>query len=134
MPDLVSLVVTVPMCPPRHVSPNARVHWSVRSSSVSAYREAAGWAAREALGCCAYPFFVGDVEVEVTVRWSRGRRRVDVDNAVAMLKPALDGLTDARVWRDDRQIVSIALRQEHGVGGVGETVIVVRGAGVSCAA
>lgn len=39
------------------------------------------------------------------------RRRRDIDNVLAGLKSALDGLTDTGWWKDDSDIVSISIRR-----------------------
>jgi hypothetical protein len=39
------------------------------------------------------------------------RRRRDIDNVLAGLKSALDGLTDAEWWNDDSDIVGITIRK-----------------------
>ena len=49
----------------------------------------------------------------ISVYWPRKRRRHDLDNALAMTKAATDGLTDAGVFDDDRQIVAIHVSQDR---------------------
>jgi Holliday junction resolvase RusA-like endonuclease len=46
------------------------------------------------------------------VLWPKHRRICDADNALASVKAACDGLTDAGVWQDDRQIVRMSIEQE----------------------
>jgi Holliday junction resolvase RusA-like endonuclease len=85
-----------------------------RSRAVRAQREAAWQAATAAILAQRDParrralpqFPGGRVRVDVLVRrdptWSA--RRLDDDNLIRGLKAALDGLSDAGVWADDRQV------------------------------
>lgn len=57
--------------------------------------------------------FDGPVTVRVCVRWPKPRRMPDVEALATACKPALDGLTDALIWRDDNQIKEICYRQER---------------------
>lgn len=87
--------------PPRELSPNARVHWRVKAAAVARYRKAVAlwamslWSGRPPAD-----------EIDVRITWyhpARGRHP-DPDNCVAMLKPAMDGLQDARVVVNDRRV------------------------------
>ena len=89
--------------PVRDLSPNARVHWRKRAAVVAAFREECGWTA-----VTDYPksSWNGDwplrAPVEATVTFVvPDRRRRDLDNLCAMLKPAWDGLVDAGVLAGD---------------------------------
>lgn len=55
--------------------------------------------------------FAGPVRVRVCVCWPKGRRMPDVDGLGLCCKGAIDGLTDAKIWDDDRQIVEVCYRQ-----------------------
>lgn len=102
--------VTVPMCPPEELNPNARVHWRPYRRASGALRTAAKYAALE--HGRAEPI-TGRVDVLVRVCWPKRRRTLDADNALASCKAALDGLTDAGVWRDDRQMRRVSVEQER---------------------
>lgn len=80
----------------RPLSLNDRDHWRVKAKRTREWREAAGWAAREArIPRCKR------VEVGLTYRPPDNRRR-DADNLTAALKAATDGaLVDAKVVPDD---------------------------------
>lgn len=93
------------------LSPNARVHWAKRHKHGSSARETAGWLAREQRP--ARPFG-GSLAVSVTICWANKRGKLpDADNALSMCKPVIDGLSDAGIWQDDRQIAQLTVRQER---------------------
>lgn len=85
------------------LSPNARVHYLAKHRAATAYRLAAAYHGRsdgrkplQNPVCAVLPLV-------------RTRRRRDLDNALASLKSALDGLTDAGWWADDSDIDSFHL-------------------------
>ena len=95
-----SFTVTIPL-PPAAVSPNARLHWGDRARAVkAARREAWYWFRR---------FLPADwirVPVRIEVEYhcpkaAKGYRPRDIQNAIAALKPAIDGMVDAGVIPDD---------------------------------
>lgn len=93
------------------LSPNARAHWAKRHKHGATARETAGWLAREQRPVRPLS---GPLAVSVTICWAGQRGRLpDADNALAMCKPVLDGLTDAGVWWDDRSIERLTVRQER---------------------
>jgi Holliday junction resolvase RusA-like endonuclease len=53
------------------------------------------------------------------------RRRRDIDNVLAALKAALDGLTDAGWWKDDSDIVGITIRKPLYIPKSGEDRIII---------
>lgn len=86
--------------PPSELSPNARVHWSVKARKAKAYRAAAyllttqaGIAAPEGRAVLSLEFVPPD------------RRARDDDNLVAAFKSARDGIAEA-LGVDDRQFVT----------------------------
>jgi crossover junction endodeoxyribonuclease RusA len=87
--------------PDRALSPNGRVHYMVRHKAVRNYRETARYLGlgqkRLRNPLCAIVPLVAT------------RRRRDLDNVLASLKSALDGLTDAGWWDDDSEIDSFQL-------------------------
>lgn len=90
-----ALVVTLPL-PPKALSPNARVHWSVKARAVAAYRELAEMAARSE-----GPLSMWEgATMQPTFYWPDARARDD-DNAAAALKSARDGIAKAGLVRDD---------------------------------
>ena len=92
--------------PPKQLSPNARVHWREKAKVVARYREDCGWA-----GVAAWrngkPYRdKPPINLQYPVRAAvtfvvPDRRRRDLDNLLAMLKPAWDGLCDAGVLAGD---------------------------------
>ena len=96
------MIVTIPGCPDEGLSPNARLHWRRHAKLKAEARGTAKWAAHDAVPMAQdWPAFDGPVRVRITIGWGKGRKRVDPDNALAMLKYHLDGLTGI-VWADDK--------------------------------
>jgi crossover junction endodeoxyribonuclease RusA len=130
MPDINALeakesrrvTIDIPMAPPREVNPNARVHWRVRARATREFREAAAWATFEAT-------YASDREatldalrehgmvMDAEIRWGRGRKRIDDDNAWASLKAARDGIA-AMLHEDDARMTCGRLTQTRGDGRV----------------
>lgn len=99
--------IIIPMVPDATLNPNARVHWARRAKAVRELRRAAWASAYDARGA----FADQPLAVEACICWPRGRKRLDADNATACIKAALDGLTDAGVWWDDRSIERLTVTQ-----------------------
>lgn len=99
----VALRVIVPDVPDAVLSPNAREHWAKRAKATKALRTAT-WAA--AIRDGSVTPIRGPVRMTACIYWPKHRQRMDADNAAACLKGLIDGLTDARVWLDDRQLVA----------------------------
>ena len=74
---------------------NQRLHWYEKARRTSLIRNAAAWSAKALnLGTCEH--------ISVTLHYATGdERRRDADNLVATMKPAVDGLVDARIVIDD---------------------------------
>jgi hypothetical protein len=136
------LRVFVDMCPPPACSPNARtkvvgydpvtnkpikkgIHWREKAAAVRTFREAAGWSAvqgrMEYLGrdplfdtfVPGDPIFAGPVAITAVIGWGKGRKTMDATNAQAALKAAIDGLQDANIFANDKQVVRLDVRQER---------------------
>lgn len=100
------IVVTVPMCPHPSLSPNSRPHWRTKAKHAKELRQAARFAAVSARNTCGGGVLVGgEIHVRPVIAWSKGRRIMDGDNALASLKACFDGFTDAFLWGDDRHCV-----------------------------
>ena len=107
-----SLTVIVPGTPTRAQSPNGRVHHMARYRANEAMKRNARLAAvsvRNTVG--GGPIFDGPVTVQITIGWERGRQTNDGDNALASCKAAIDGLTAAGIWRDDRDCTFLPVVQ-----------------------
>jgi hypothetical protein len=90
--------------PDAALSPNGRVHYMTRHRAVSRYRELArylgeGQKRLKKPVCAVLPLVAT-------------RRRRDLDNVLASLKSALDGLTDAGWWKDDHDITGFHIVPE----------------------
>lgn len=91
--------IEVPMLTPPELNPNARVHWAERHRAAKAFRQVA-WAMAYNDNPSHNVIFD---KAAISVRFIVPNHRVapDPDNAVAMLKPALDGLVDAKILAGD---------------------------------
>jgi crossover junction endodeoxyribonuclease RusA len=114
-----SVVIDIPMEPPREVSPNARVHWRVKARATRGFREAAAWATLDAVygEGVTDELFRNGVVMDAEIRWGRGRKRIDDDNAWASLKAARDGIA-AVLHEDDARMTCGRLTQTRGDGRV----------------
>lgn len=114
-----TVCVVLPL-PPKELHPNARVHWAKKAKAAREYRRKAYFAAFEVLGGR-----VGDAGLKwqratVQITWyAPSRRRTDPDNALASLKPALDGLSrphgkspGAMIVADDSGFSFLPVRME----------------------
>ena len=99
------MVIVLPL-PPRELSPNARPHYMAKARAVKRYRQTAWLCAlavrpRQPLQTA-----------RVTSRFFfRTCRRRDRDNLLASLKPAFDGIADARVVTNDAGMIHMPVEQ-----------------------
>lgn len=106
--------------PDSGLSPNARLHWSRKARKVKAARTAA-WGAVLELADCRAVTVTGKVGVTVTFCPPDGRRR-DLDNLIASMKAANDGIADA-LGVDDSRFVSTYSMGEVVKGGAVHVVL-----------
>lgn len=113
-----TLTIELPL-PPQELRPNARVHWAKKARKVKEYRNRSKWVALHAIGergdlafgdpdgevVC--PFPIEQPTVRVTML-NKTARKMDQDNLIASMKSAMDGLTDAGVWTDDREVTILS--------------------------
>jgi Holliday junction resolvase RusA-like endonuclease len=100
-----SMVIVLPL-PPRELSPNARPHWAVKARAVRCYREAAYLSA-----LASRPGRPLQAAKVTACFFFRDRRRRDRDNLLASLKPAFDGIADARVVTNDAGLIHMPVEQ-----------------------
>lgn len=97
-------VIVLPW-PDKKLSPNARCHWAQKAKAVKAARLAAGWATR-----AAKVRVVGEGAIGVRITfYPPSKRRYDLDNLLASMKSALDGVADGFGVDDSRFRISMAL-------------------------
>ncbi len=89
--------ITLPW-PPKQLSPNARVHWSVKAKHAKAYRMTCFALCIEA-GITAPEF--GDIHVFVDY-YPPDKRARDQDNMISASKALFDGMADALGVNDKR--------------------------------
>lgn len=98
--------------PAEALSPNARVHWSVRARAAKKARSAA-WALAKAAKLPKPP--EGPIRVTLTFQEPDARRR-DLDGLLTRMKPWLDGIADA-LGVDDHRFEPVLRRGPNVKGG-----------------
>ena len=108
------LTIELPL-PPQEIRPNTRVHWARKAKKVREYRSRSKWAAIHALSereetafansDCSFPIRKPTVRITML---NKTARKMDQDNLIASMKSAMDGLTDAGVWDDDREVTILS--------------------------
>jgi crossover junction endodeoxyribonuclease RusA len=103
-----SITITIPI-PHRALSPNARTHWATKAAKVKAARNVAYWFAAVDSSCQPkrWPNAISTV-----VWYAKTATHPDPDNALAMLKPYFDGMADAGVLANDRNLAHNPIRFE----------------------
>ena len=102
-----AVTITLPL-PHKHLSPNARVHWSTKHSHRKKQRNIAGVIANSSELSRAN---LARAKVQATFYHTQRRNR-DGDNYLAMLKGAFDGIADAGVVANDSGFVHMPVRFE----------------------
>ena len=97
--QLPRVVVTIPLLPPKEVSPNYHGTLRAKMSATKVWREAAYYCARQACPGV-FPNYDKAV-VRVTFQVPSKAYIKDDDNAIASCKPALDGCVLAGIVYDD---------------------------------
>ena len=84
--------------PPKELSPNARCHFHAKAAATKAYREHAYWLAK---ACPLNMPLDGGIGLRFDFHPPDKRRR-DLDNMLASIKGAIDGIADAHEVNDQR--------------------------------
>jgi Holliday junction resolvase RusA-like endonuclease len=101
-------------------SPNAlrRMHWATRAAIAREWRHSAWAAALEARNhycpSVGFPWLRANVKIVIVTKTATRR---DPDNAVASVKPLIDGLVDAGIIADDSftVIADLSIATERGL-------------------
>ncbi len=100
------MIIIVLDLPPKELNPNSRAFWRVKRLAVKSYREHAK--IESMVAARRYNLYDSFREVKIQAAFYRARNvPMDGDNALAMLKPAFDGLQDAGIVTNDRQITHL---------------------------
>lgn len=94
--------VEIPMLPPKACSPNWRGHWAQRYKATKSFRDAVCICALENSHLTRPLYDKAELSITIVIRDCRGYK--DPDNALACLKPAIDGLQDAGIIQNDRNL------------------------------
>lgn len=95
-----TIVVEIPLLPPRQLSPNWRGHWRVRHQASRLMRQSAMMCALNASDCSRPGFEKARLIITIVVP-DRRYIILDTDNTLACLKPAVDGCVDAGIIAGD---------------------------------
>jgi hypothetical protein len=119
-----AITVEIPGCPDAALSQNSRCHWRKRADVVKQTRALARYCGIDARYDYLNSFsdqvvFDGPVRVSAVIGWSKGRKRMDNQNAIACLKSHVDGLQDASIVGDDKQVTEFEIQQGRDPEGVG---------------
>jgi hypothetical protein len=94
-----SVRLEIPMLPRPELNPNARVSPFKRAGATAELRKAAWAIAYNANP--AHEVMFPKAVIKVTLVYKNHQVKPDPDNATAMLKPALDGIVDAKIIPND---------------------------------
>ena len=89
----------IPMLPSPELNPNARVHWVERHRAARDFRKAAWAIAYNANP--AHDVMFEKARLKVTLVYPSYQVTPDPDNLITMLKPALNGIVDAKIIPND---------------------------------
>jgi Holliday junction resolvase RusA-like endonuclease len=103
-----SITITIPI-PHRSLSPNARTHWRAKAVKVKAARRAASVLCVATVG---HGHMLLTNAISTVVWYAKTATHPDPDNALAMLKPYFDGMADAGVLANDRNLAHNPIRFE----------------------
>ena len=98
---MTSITITIPL-PPHAVKPNARSHWRAKATAVKHYRKAAWAAAMGALRGAHPPMWL-KAKYHIAAYFPT-LQRLDPDNLVSSLKAGIDGIADAGIVANDKDL------------------------------
>lgn len=122
------LVVSIPGCPDAALSPNGRRNPFAKARAVKAARTMAMISTHQALMAHRWNWDGPDerspLGVDVVIRWAKGRKTMDHDNAIAACKATLDGVADGLGVNDKRFRIG-TLVQDRDPSGRGEIIVTI---------
>lgn len=125
-PSIQRLTITVPSAPVSGLMPNQeskRGTWHRRAELRREAREIAMYSALNARPQD-WQTITGPVALTIHVAWPKGRRP-DLETVVSASKPFTDGLADAGILADDKQITEIHATHTYGATEPGYTVFTI---------
>lgn len=106
-----SITITIGI-PHKALSPNARCHYMTKAAQVKRARSTARVLAFTPQLKHETNALLWSNAISTVVWYTKTKRRPDADNALAMLKPTFDGLADAGVLANDRNLAHNPIRFE----------------------
>lgn len=105
--------IEIPL-PPPETSPNARSHWRAKAEAIRIYRDHAAGQAIINMRLLGEPDWLPLKQARIRITYFHKTVRFrDPDNILASLKPAIDGLQDAGLLADDRDVVYPPVLRKH---------------------
>ena len=104
------MIIVLPL-PPQQLKPNVRCHWRAKAKATAAYRMDARLAAISEAHRCGHIECLAAATVRIKAYWPTARK-MDPDNLIATMKAAFDGMTDALIWLDDRELTLLPVLQD----------------------
>ena len=106
-----SITITIPI-PHRSLSPNSRVHWARKAKHVKTARAIARLLSFTPQLKHETNALLWTNAISTVVWYAKTATHPDPDNALAMLKPYFDGMADAGVLANDRNLAHNPIRFE----------------------
>lgn len=101
-----TLTITMPLpFPLLTINFRSGKRWQIVSLHTREQRRSAYYVAREAFGASEWPVeYDGPVRLDVEIRPRKNQKRLDPSAVFEALKATVDGIEDAEIVRDDKQI------------------------------
>lgn len=126
-------VVTIPGTPGRDCSPNTPTHHMAKYRAKAEYKRTAQMACLnpryDMVGIGGGPIFTEPVSLHAVIGWEWRRQRMDTDNAIAILKSAIDGIAEAGIVENDKLVKEITVEQTRDPDKVGYVEVTIRAIG-----
>lgn len=124
-----SITVTIPLQLDRRVTPNGRAHWGTKKRLTDEMRQTTTLSMLAVVTQAQR----GQVRrlpltLDYEIRHGKGRRRMDVDNIIASLKPVQDAISSV-LGVDDKHFTLGTMTQTRDPTGRGEIVVTITEAG-----
>lgn len=119
---MTTIVAEIPTVPDIVLSPNSRKHWRVVHRAKKKLRDESRKAMKAAIG--ATPINAEGFRLELEIAWPKCRRKQDTDNAYAMCKALIDGISDA-LGIDDKHLSTLDVTQTRSGANPGKVTAVV---------
>ena len=97
--------VEIPLLPPKETNPNWRGHWAKKAKAVRTFKDAAYYCAVTLPRSPSMPYKKASLSITLVIPDKRYVR--DEDNAIASIKPGVDGCKGVIIQDDDPDHLTI---------------------------